>query len=100
MRLTVEARWTAKPGRHSVKLTLPLHEEWVSFETDAQRIRACIERRTLEALEREVGSLPRRVQGSLNTLHRSFDAARFPVVAPEGVHERFHLDDVVVYDRA
>ena len=99
-RLTVEARWTAKAGRHTVRLALPLHEEWVSFETDAQRIRACIERRTLEALERDVGSLPRRIQGSLNTLHRSFEAARYPVVAPEGVHERFRLDDVVIYDRA
>ncbi len=98
-RSTLETPWVAGAGRALVELALPDLGESCSFATDAQRIHAAIEKTTLETLELQIGSLPRRLQGELARLHASFAAARYAGVTPEGITERFRLDRVSVWER-
>ena len=88
--------WVADPGPHVLLATYATDR--CETRTDALRVLLLVERRTKEAGDRRFGSFVRRFRKSLDDLHALFAASVHPL-SPEGVLDRFRIDDVRVYDR-
>lgn len=89
--------WLAQGRRHSLTVRAGASEPCV-LATDALKVLLLVEAKTLVAGDRRFGSFVRRFRQSLDDLNDLFAASKHPL-APEGIVDRFRIDDVVVYER-
>ena len=88
--------WKAESGRHVFEVVYGTDRG--TFATDSLRVLLLVERKTDEDGEKRFGSFVRRFRKSLDDLHALFAASVHPE-SPQGVLDRFRVEEVRVYDR-
>jgi hypothetical protein len=89
--------WTARAGRHLVSVVTS--DDRCVVSTDALRVLLLVEEQALEEGDRRFGSFARRFRKSLDDLNALL-ASSVSAHAPDGVVDRFRIDDALVYSAA
>ncbi len=85
-------------GVTSHRVSVKVEADTCVVATDALKVLLLVEAKTLAQGDRRFGSFVRRFRKSLDDLNGLFAASKHPL-APDGIVDRFRIDDVVVYER-